>query len=323
MKAKTNRIDLNFYEQNSDFRNRVLVAEKENSIFAKDTSVRIWYNVEIQDFSAHWHDAMEVIIPIENYYDVEVDNTSYHIQPGEIFMISPRKMHTLKAPSSGARFVCLFNVDFFTPIKDYSGMLFVKNGCIHVTPESYAPVYSEVYDLFTQIWNEYFHFTEFYEFSIYSNLLKAFTLLTRCQLSQIHLFTESSPNKRRDYFTRLNGVLEYIDEHYTEDLSLDDVAEFSGFSKFHFTRLFKEYMDTTFYDYLVGRRLKAAEILLSQNDLSITDVALQSGFSSISTFNRTFKTKKGCTPGDYRALFHCGEDAYNKAMRPDVQVEAI
>ena len=62
-------------------------------------------------------------------------------------------------------------------------------------------------------------------------------------------------------------------------------------------------MNCTFYDYLIGRRIKASEILLSQHDLSITDVALQAGFSSISTFNRTFKTKKGCTPGEYRALF--------------------
>lgn len=319
MKNGRETLNLNWYEQNSDFRSRVIVADKENSIFAKDASVRIWYNKETLDFLPHWHDAMEVIIPIENYYDVTVDNESHHIMPGEIFMISPRKMHHLIAPDSGARFVCLFNVDFFSSIKDYSGMLFVKNSCIHITPETYAPVYSEIYDLFTQIWSEYFQNTEFYEFSIYAHLLQAFTLLTRCQLNQIHLFTESSPNKRRDYFTRLNGVLEYIDDHYTEDLTLDDVADFSGFSKFHFTRLFKEYMNSTFYDYLVGRRIKAAEILLSQHELSITDVALQSGFSSISTFNRTFKSKKGCTPGEYRTLFNCeNKDTGDNSSKPPV-----
>ena len=100
MKNGKENLNLNFYEQNSDFRSRVIVADKENSIFAKDASVRIWYNKETMDYLPHWHDAMEVIIPIENYYDVTVDNESHHIMPGEIFMISPRKMHHLIAPDT-------------------------------------------------------------------------------------------------------------------------------------------------------------------------------------------------------------------------------
>ena len=65
-------------------------------------------------------------------------------------------------------------------------------------------------------------------------------------------------------------------------------------------------MGCTFYDYLINQRIKAPEVLLTRDDLSITDIALQSGFSSISTFNRTFKLKKGCTPGEYRTLFSGG-----------------
>ncbi len=304
MKAKTEGVHLDYYAQNTDYRSRVVIAEQENGIFPADGSVRLWYNNLTTNYSAHWHDAVEVIIPIENYYDANVDGESYRVLPGEILIIPPRKMHALTAPGNGSRFVCLFNVDFFSALKDYSSVVYMLDKCILITPENYAPVYSEIYDLFTQIWNEYFQNTEFYEFSIYANLFQIFTLLSRSQLNQVHLFTESSPGKRREYFSKLNGVLEYIDEHYTDDLTLDEVAEHSGFSKFHFTRLFKEYMNCTFYDYLITRRIKAAEILLSQLDLSITDVALQSGFSSISTFNRTFKAKKGCTPGEFRSLFH-------------------
>ena len=122
----------------------------------------------------------------------------------------------------------------------------------------------------------------------------------------MQLFTDSTPVKRREYFDRLNNAIDYIDENFANDITLDDAAAFSGFSKFHFSRLFKEYMNCTFYDYLIGRRIKATEILLTRDDLSITDIALQAGFSSISTFNRTFKLKKGCTPGEYRTLFSGG-----------------
>ena len=85
-------------------------------------------------------------------------------------------------------------------------------------------------------------------------------------------------------------------------------------------------MNSTFYDYLIGRRIKASEILLSQQDLSITDVALQAGFSSISTFNRTFKAKKGCTPGEYRALFRknkYGSHENNLAIEDQVATRII
>ena len=68
------------------------------------------------------------------------------------------------------------------------------------------------------------------------------------------------------------------------------------------TRFYKENPGKDFYDYLIYRRIQEAEKLLAEADLSITDVALYSGFSSISTFNRTFKQKKNCTPREYRAM---------------------
>ena len=83
---------------------------------------------------------------------------------------------------------------------------------------------------------------------------------------------------------------------------MEMVDEHSGFSKLHFSRLFKKYTNTTFYDYLILKRIQAAEQLLADADLSITEVALRTGFSSISTFNRTFKRKKNCTPREYRSM---------------------
>lgn len=96
----------------------------------------------------------------------------------------------------------------------------------------------------------------------------------------------------------------YIDTHYTENLDLETVAKSVGFSKYHFSRLFKQYTNFTFGDYLCYRRIKAAEELLANPDLSITEVAIQAGFPSISTFNRLFKQHKNCTPSEYRSKEH-------------------
>lgn len=93
----------------------------------------------------------------------------------------------------------------------------------------------------------------------------------------------------------------YINQHYQEQLSLEEVAEVSGFSRFHFTRIFKQCMDMTFYEYLNQIRISNAEELLSTTTQSITEIAMNSGFSSISAFNRTFKSLKGCAPSVYRS----------------------
>lgn len=307
---------LDYYQQNSDYKTRDIINDKEQHIFPEDSSLRIWYNELNVDYPSHWHNALEIIVPIENYYDVEVDSHPYRVKPGEIIIIPPRKPHSLHAPRTGCRYVCLFDIDFFSSLRGYSSLINMLQNCIHITPESHAPIYNEVYDLFSCIWDEYFQKTEFYEFSIYSHLFQIMTTLSRYHLTKINLFTDSTPLKRHEYFEKLNNAIDYIDQNYAYDITLEEVAAYSGFSMFHFSRLFKEYMNCTFYDYLVGQRIKATEVLLAKNGLSITDIALQSGFSSISTFNRTFKQKKGCTPSEYRALF---SGAPNKHKRTPVR----
>ena len=101
----------------------------------------------------------------------------------------------------------------------------------------------------------------------------------------------------------MNMIYDYIDRGYMDNITLGDAASLAGFSKFHFSRLFKQMTSTSFYDYLTLRRIKAAESLLLNPELPIIEVALQSGFASITTFNRVFKTIKKCTPTKYKELY--------------------
>ena len=118
------------------------------------------------------------------------------------------------------------------------------------------------------------------------------------------LFPKVQLDKQKEYIQKFNALMTYIDTHYMENLDLETVAKSVGFSKYHFSRLFKQYTNFTFGDYLCYRRIKAAEELLANPDLSITEVAIQAGFPSISTFNRLFKQHKNCTPSEYRSKEH-------------------
>lgn len=99
---------------------------------------------------------------------------------------------------------------------------------------------------------------------------------------------------------KLRLALNYIDKNYMYDISLDELANASGYSKFHFSRLFRKFSGMSLPDYLNRRRIREAALLLEKTDMTVTDAAMKSGFSSITTFNRVFKLIQGCTPSEFK-----------------------
>jgi AraC-like DNA-binding protein len=98
----------------------------------------------------------------------------------------------------------------------------------------------------------------------------------------------------------LRRVREYIDEHVTENISLQALAEVAGLSRCHFARAFKQSVGTAPHAYLMQCRLERAERLLAETDLSLCQVALDSGFGDQSTFSRYFRRNFGVTPRSFR-----------------------
>ena len=96
-------------------------------------------------------------------------------------------------------------------------------------------------------------------------------------------------------------VCSYLSQNCTENISLDDAADYAGFSRYHFSRLFKEKIGMTFSDYLASCRVERARQLLATTDLSISEVANASGYQEANSFSRLFKTRTGQSPSEYRA----------------------
>ncbi|TCP59309.1 helix-turn-helix protein [Tumebacillus sp. BK434] len=100
----------------------------------------------------------------------------------------------------------------------------------------------------------------------------------------------------------LQKVLEYIHDTYAEEVCLDYLADISGISKFHLIRLFRETIGQTPSQYVNEVRLTRAVEMLTATDREVTDVALDAGFGSLSTFHRAFKKKYGISAGQYRKI---------------------
>ena len=292
----------NLYKVNLDFTGKREMTDCHEKVeFHNNSTLRIWYNDISVNYDMHWHHAMEIIIPVENHYDVTINQQNFHLQPEEILFIPPRELHSIQAPERGARFVYLFDISFLSKLNGYAGIMSMLTHPLYITKESYPALYREILQSFEVMKNDYFMNQEYSDFMVYSHFLKLCAILGQHHIQQLSLPDSSQTGKKREYVAKFLSIIEYIDAHYAENLSLEMIADASGFSKYHFSRLFKQYTGFTFCDYLNYRRIKQAEELLTKQDYSITEVAIRSGFTSISTFNRLFKQLKGCSPSEYRS----------------------
>ncbi|MGA2782770.1 MAG: GyrI-like domain-containing protein [Smithella sp.] len=110
---------------------------------------------------------------------------------------------------------------------------------------------------------------------------------------------------KNEYRSRLNRTIDYIQNHYDEDLNLTKLAEIACFSKFHFHRIFRAMVGETLNDFVQRIRLeKSVQKLTTDLNKSITEIALDCGFSSSQNFAKIFKSHYGITPSIMRKEFN-------------------
>ena len=107
--------------------------------------------------------------------------------------------------------------------------------------------------------------------------------------------------KARAYAEKFTNVLDYIDKHLDDDLSVERLSHVANFSKFHFHRQFSEYIGIGVFKYIQLMRLKRASYRLFFNRLDpIINIALDACFENPESFSRAFKSAFGQTPSEFR-----------------------
>lgn len=96
--------------------------------------------------------------------------------------------------------------------------------------------------------------------------------------------------------------MEHINEHYTEDISLEALSEKFGFNVNYFSGLFKKYTNMTFSEYLLNVRMRHAQELLKKNTFRIYEISEKIGYKDAKYFIRVFKKTFGMTPDEFRRL---------------------
>ncbi|WP_394524721.1 helix-turn-helix domain-containing protein [Lacrimispora sp. JR3] len=263
--------------------------------------LQLYRNVDSEDYPQHWHVGIEIIMPSKGGYEVTVGEEHYFLEPEDIILIHSGVIHALKAPPAGERYILQFDTTLLYHLREMETLLYMMPSVIFFKKgDGLHCFFKERLD---KIIREYRENSTFREAAIYAALIEIYVELGRKEVYQKSYPGKVESMKQREYFEAVMGACTYINRHYMENLTLEEVAQIGGFSKYHFTRIFKQYMNMTFYEYLNSKRVKRAEELLyNTKELSITDVAMGAGFSSMSAFNRTFKMFKNCSPSDYRRM---------------------
>lgn len=111
---------------------------------------------------------------------------------------------------------------------------------------------------------------------------------------------EEQQKSTQHTFGRINRVLEYIDLHFQEIITLKQLAQEAAMSPTYLCKCFRDVTGQTLFEYLEQVRIQHACYLLQTSEKPVAEIAMDAGFETVSYFNRVFKKLCGCTPGQYR-----------------------
>lgn len=257
-------------------------------------------------YQMHWHSYGEIIVvgPGEtNIY--KINQSTYNLEEGDFVLAWPMEMHEVVDADREHSLVIQFSNSFMSSLFDLQRIMhFYRN--LHVICRNAHPELTKKLHGIVDKMRTYFYSEEANRELKCCMLLMEFMLTLDEHRRDFAPELKTSENEAYsdDVLQRMIMVTDYIKNNLTaDDLSQAAMAEMAGISKDYFSRIFKNVTGMNYSKWLNTVRLEKATELLSQNDMTLTEVAMLSGFQSIPSFNRVFRKEKGMAPGEYRNLF--------------------
>ena len=262
----------------------------------------LYDNVENEPYPVHWHNAVEFIMPLKNEYTVTVNGTDYSVPENDVLIVPPGELHSMPA-IPGRRIIFQCDNSILGEISALEPVMRSLNAPVLINADMDKELHVLAKKTMLDILSLYTSKSELADVKIYVKVIELFMALREYQLEQQKIVMDCDDEKIDEYSEKFGTVLKYIDNNYLYDITLEQLADVAGYSKYHFSRIFKQYNSMSYLQYINARRTKAAELLLLDPGIPITEVAMRSGFKSLTTFNRIFKEIKHCTPTDFKKLY--------------------
>lgn len=247
----------------------------------------------------HWHLEFELLIVKRGSLTLFLNNVEYRLKKGSSALIPCGILHRCE-PENGATYdSVVFDLKMICTKggKNSTYLLPLLSGDVEITKCTYDDT-DTVSQIIQNICEELKSKTDFYEFKIYallSNLLHE--IFATGKVISYDKGTKSVHRRRT-----ITELLEYIEQNYTDHISLTQLAKVSGINEKYLCRFFKEFTGYAPIDYINRLRIERACQQLSLNDANVITVAFDSGFNDNSYFSKIFKRYKGVTPTEYKKM---------------------
>ncbi len=294
---------------------RVTQGDQEFVTYPENTSIRIWHGYSPDAYEQHFHSAVEVIYTLQGEVNVSAAEVEYRVRAGELLIIPAGCPHSLRMEEGSARELFLYEMNGVFTLKEFSALRQLMAKPVHLVQSH--PCQERVRAIFQRIIDVHRSGKMLRNLHNYASLLEAYAILGEEYLNNSATAAEMNTLQRQisgeDAFNR---ALDYLNKNYMDDVTLDSLSSYAGFSRYTLSRMFRQHTGSTFTQYLSKRRVDMAMELLSGSRMPVTQVALQSGFNSIATFNRVFREIKGCTPTQYRVIYGERVEADENTAQP-------
>lgn len=258
------------------------------SKLSDDIFITVESTVEASSFPAyHSHNVYEIYILVSGIRNMFIGNDLYTVEAGDATLLKPYIPHRSygKTPYKG---ICIeFSEKYLTENYTHSEQIKIKQ-CFSV------PIISVKTDSLELLWNGACDITT-------GNLEKKKYLLMLIQML-FNRMSVTTPELKRSFDSDLSPIGTYMQEHYKDIKSLDELTERFGISKSYICRLFKKQTGMTIIEYINRLKIQYAYQLLQETDIPINEISVQSGFKTVIYFNRIFKKIVGDTPKNARKI---------------------
>ena len=248
----------------------------------------------------HWHEEIELLYQLNGRSDIQIDGEKYQIQNKLLTVIDSRQVHSIHTYSDTSMFICVHIskklIEKYIPDIDLYRIYCIPDDI----PDSQFPEYLSVCRQMEDLLRLYITDKPAWQMESEGIILQVLAQLIR------HFSRKSAPDEiglssaDRTSFNRIRDVITYVEEHFREPISLQDIAGHLGLGREYFCRFFKKNMGMSFLRYLNEVRISHVYRDLEQTDAPIAEIAEKNGFLNQKLFNRTFREVYGCTPSAVR-----------------------
>jgi YesN/AraC family two-component response regulator len=257
-------------------------------------------NLPSFEFKWHYHPEYELTLILKGKGKRLVGDSYESFEKGDLVLIGPLLPHTWVSEKvknqNCAAIVIQFTREFIEPLFIYHEMLTIKE--LLTKADNGIKFSNKTYKTTPDLLQKMLQCNEFDALVYLLQVLQSLSLIKSKSLSTANF----KPLKGNENEQRINTVFQYVQKEFKQKVSLSKAASLIYLSESAFCKFFKRVSGKTFSDYVNEIRIAAASQFLIETDRPISQIASDSGFVSLTYFNRVFLKKKGSKPSEVRKM---------------------